>query len=872
MHTKTLFNVIIILCHLTGLAQIGGDDRGSLLLNGVDQYLETPTIENSTGDFTVTLWIKPANQTSTSVQTIVSKAGDDSRWAINLLANNQLEVVMNSSTLAASFRSNGYLSNEVWRHIALVHNSGETTLYIDGIPIGQNITTGFNDTRGKLTIGALDNTTQPEQFFKGGIDELLFYTDALSVNQLRYFMNQEVIQEDSKAIGVIVAPVSMMDLPEWNSLQAYYNFNENYPEPAIIDHSSNTYDIDTRLFNYSKEAQQAPLPYQSINHGDWNNQDNWNNGSANFLPSSNRVINGKNITVNWNIVSINHDIEVSNNVSLTSLSQQGYSLTLNNDSALEIYNYLLINGSINLRGESQLIQPQGSLLDPGSAGVIKRSQQGSGNTYTYNYWSSPVSNTGLGVVNGGFQLQQVKRDGTNPTQDRPLNFTGPDISNGAPARDNQSATVSSKWIYTYANEPSGIYSNWQFVGQEGFLLLGQGYSMKGTGSSSDQNYTFVGMPNNGPINLPANAGNDYLIGNPYPSAMSADQFIKDNPALEGTLYYWEHQPGNSHDVNDYDGAYAMYNLSGGVPNATLGSGSALINGNGSIAKIPGPFIPVAQGFFVIVKDDGNITFNNSQRVFKKENESNGVFMSAPSRSFNAAQAQYEQQEDTRTKLRIGFDSPGLVHRQLLLTIDPGASQGYDLGYDGIQFDSQNDDMAFDLQGSRLSIQGIPAISENTELPLHVRLTNFGTIKIGLDHIENLDSNQAVYLKDAIAETVHNLRESTYESPFLFRGEYRSRFSLIFKNPETLSNQRLDGAVGIDIFTPTDGTIVINKTDSEVVISEYILFNMLGQRVTTGPIDSNGLKTVIQADQMARGAYVLQMKGPHNSYSRKVILQ
>lgn len=88
--------------------------------------------------------------------------------------------------------------------------------------------------------------------------------------------------------------------------------------------------------------------------------------------------------------------------------------------------------------------------------------------------------------------------------------------------------------------------------------------MKGTGAStSDQNYVFVGKPNNGDIDLTVFDGNIYLVGNPYPSALDAHEFINDNPDLDGTIYLWEHWGGNSHQLQLYQGGYAMYNLSGG---------------------------------------------------------------------------------------------------------------------------------------------------------------------------------------------------------------------------------------------------------------------------------------------------------------------
>ncbi|MBF4986557.1 MAM protein, partial [Nonlabens mediterrranea] len=162
------------------------------------------------------------------------------------------------------------------------------------------------------------------------------------------------------------------------------------------------------------------------------------------------------------------------------------------------------------------------------------------------------------------------KDGTYVNNPRDLNFTNYNTRDGAPGTASTAATISSRWLYKYGNQTGGQYSNWQLVDQNTNLNPGEGWTMKGTGSggtADEQNYVFVGKPHNGDIDLPINNGNDYLVGNPYPSALDAHEFINDNPNIDGTVYFWEHWGGNSHQLQQYQGGYAMYNLSGGLGNA-----------------------------------------------------------------------------------------------------------------------------------------------------------------------------------------------------------------------------------------------------------------------------------------------------------------
>ena len=143
-----------------------------------------------------------------------------------------------------------------------------------------------------------------------------------------------------------------------------------------------------------------------------------------------------------------------------------------------------------------------------------------------------------------------------------------------------------------------------------------------------------------------------MIGNPYPSAIDAEEFILDNMSIadggnnatgtifNGALYFWDHfGEQNTHNLAGYVGGYATRNLTGG---AVAISNDARINNNlTSGTKVPGQYIPVNQGFFVstlidgfdndngtplITVDGGDIVFNNSQRVFATEDGSTSMFM------------------------------------------------------------------------------------------------------------------------------------------------------------------------------------------------------------------------------------------------------
>ena len=90
------------------------------------------------------------------------------------------------------------------------------------------------------------------------------------------------------------------------------------------------------------------------------------------------------------------------------------------------------------------------------------------------------------------------------------------------------------WLYKFYG-PADAYNAWEKINETTPLQAGEGFTMKGPAGTisiaTRFNYVFKGLPNNGDILLDLDKiGGDVerLIGNPYPSAIDAKEFILDN--------------------------------------------------------------------------------------------------------------------------------------------------------------------------------------------------------------------------------------------------------------------------------------------------------------------------------------------------------
>jgi hypothetical protein len=568
--------------------------------------------------------------------------------------------------------------------------------------------------------------------------------------------------------------------------------------------------------------------------------------------------------IDWNIVETNHNVNTTRNVKVLGLMNNTNELSVNADNSLTITHYLLINGVVDLDGESQLIQTNGSDFDTASSGYLERDQQGEGNKFRYNDWSSPVYTAT--DVNGNYAtIQAALKDGTNPASPGTITYTSGYDGATSPF------TLSTYWMYKYANLTDDSYSSWNHIGSTGAVYAGEGFLMKGPGNpgASDQNYVFEGKPNNGDINLTVAAGNDYLVGNPYPSAIDADQFIDDNVnATTGTLYFWEHYGGDTHNLAGYQAGYATYTKAGGV----LAAAHPSVSNLGTATKIPGRYIPVSQGFFVVGDaDGGTIQFNNAQRIFVKEATGTSVFMKTAKGKGNKSSSNTSNNQivDTRPKFRIGFNSPQIDHRQLLLTIDKNATDAVDWGYDAEIYEIIADDMYWMIGDKKYVIQATNTISKDKEIPLGIVSVAGGNITIKIDSLENITDNLKVYLKDKDLNQLYDLSAGPYQTT-LPPGEYLNKYAITFKANSTLSVGNEELKQDIVVFMDNSNKMIHIKNQQSKLIKQVILYNMLGQKIRMW--NSNLTSENIQLNiNTSPGVYLAQVVTNSGKTTKKIVI-
>ena len=842
-------------------------DSHTLFFDGRNDYVEDANVINGWANATLMAWIK-IEPGATGDRVVVGQN------SFNIMVTNggRLKVETNSISL----EGDSALPENVWVHVGATYNSATSSfvIYVNGHPLKSTSVSGsLASDATSFTIGRTPNTDT--RYFEGEIDEVRLFNEALSETSFQRMVYQELSNTNFNQ-GAIV-PLDIDVANTFNTSLVRYFKMDTFKGDIVDDATTLTIDVGTgaRLYNIKNiYFQTAPLPYETKAVGSWNSTNTWLHGDV-------WDIDAEATNQDWSIVHVKHSLTTATRHATAGLIvDAGVELSIQSDVELNNSWYLNLAGIIDLEGESQLIQTENSVLE--ATGSIERDQQGTENLYTYNYWSSPVhtSNPNADIDgNETYTVASILRDGEDTNNPGSISFVGGYDGNNTTSP----IQIADYWIWKYSNNQSDSYSLWEHVGSTNPIKVGEGYTMKGPGTgsvSTDKNYVFQGTPNNGDILLPITAGNDYLIGNPYPSAIDADIFINDNldsagGALNGTLYFWEHFGGGSHIYREYQGGYGTYNLSGGAP-AIAGSHTAsdpAVSGLGTGTKTPTKNIPVGQGFFVTATSSTDIKFNNNQRTFATEtNSSTSIFLRGTAQKTTTATTD-SSLEDLRTKLRLNYNSPNGYIRQLLTTIDENATIQNDRGYDAPLIEDNEEDMFWTIGDNSFVIQGIDEATETTALPLSVKTQTAGEVVISLAELKYPTDGFELYLKDNLTQTYHDLLENSSYTTSVEEGITANRFEIVFAKPtNTLGisdNEITQDAVSM-YYNPSDAAIHITNPDS-FSIENITGTNILGQNVLNKILNSSDKNITLPAN-LTLGIYIFTIETDHSTITKKMIIK
>jgi hypothetical protein len=558
-------------------------------------------------------------------------------------------------------------------------------------------------------------------------------------------------------------------------------------------------------------------------------------------------------------VVFDDDLLISSNIDACSvLVKSGRTVTVASDIYLTVLNEVVVEAGANLIFEDKASLVQ--INNVANTGNIEYNRIASVKKLDYVYWSSPV------LGNGGVSGFNINNLSANPTE-----INGPKYKWNTLLNNNNG---------TGGNISQGIWVN----ANANLMESGRGYIVRAPNSFSEtinQPYQALisGVPFNGDLNYPIYRGDytgtDYigvngqtitnlddnfnLIGNPYPSAISAARFIfRNTPANGGSIIggvrVWTH--GNSPSTvfqNPFYGSFAYnYTANDYIIYTLLGS-------NCCPALEDDFMIGAGQGFFVQMQDGTAASdFAYFDNTMRSKNFTNSNFY----RTSNSI----ELTDFTIDKHRIWIDllDENLTSSRILLGYAEGATLGLDDLFDATTKEISALQIYSFAEEIKTTTQARPIpFDSNDEVSIGVNIPATGQYTIALADIDGLFNYTPIYLKDNLLNLIHDLKISPYQFQTEI-GVFNNRFQLVYQN-NNLSQP--------DYYLSTVTTVVksneIHIKSSVEEINEITLFDLTGRKIYQKKINTKD--TVLSDLKIANQTILIQLKMADNQLLTKKII-
>jgi hypothetical protein len=598
------------------------------------------------------------------------------------------------------------------------------------------------------------------------------------------------------------------------------------------------------------------------------------------------------------------------------------------------------NSNIYLRDGAQLVQS--GTEKNSDLGRLSVYQEQTGNEYEYSYWASPVGlSTTDNPQLGGLNPTVLKNDESLTAWriiKKPASAAINEIGFSMYPMDDYiydstTSVLSSYWINTTVNAYS--YSQWSQEGRTGFIAPGYGFTMKGTPGStatSGNVLEFKGRPNTGIITVPcvwngtSVAQTDYdgllpsqvesLVGNPYPSSIDLKLLFVDpanltghnrNVFLEQAIYFWEdsglathlmanyeggyavYEPGDLTDIND-DGSYARakfrkFNINGS------GGGTGSNNGNGNVGFSTNYNAPyhyrryaaIGQGFMVRNIDGnvgGNVTFDNSMRVYiKQDNTGGGAIFN---KSSNTSSESSDINENTIAMSHNGLDYNDIVNNP---TIVPeirihslindtyynesviafranGSETIFKPGFDAkIAQKLKTDTYLITGTNKELAIKSI-AYDVDAKIPFGIIAEDdLSTFSITINSLDNVSDNVDVYLYDNLNNSYTDIRNGTFDIT-LDAGTYNDRFEVVFKNAsqeqEELEITEEEIVNSFNVYQNNTNNVLTIKNPKAYIVKSFMMFDVTGKLIYNKTNLGNNEEYTFPTSSLSNGMYLTKV--------------
>ena len=546
------------------------------------------------------------------------------------------------------------------------------------------------------------------------------------------------------------------------------------------------------------------------------------------------------------VIAENYNTATGNIVACSLTVEIGATLTIGAAQYVEVQTHITNNGSIIVESEYDIPTDKVSM---GSIVQVLDNGTATNNGTINVQYTTPYMVPKTFVVVGSPMTAETRNGAFAPGYDFFNHLTenfvpNPDVALQFPSAENFADDNKDNWLrYSGAVNPG-----------EGYILRPQ---LNGTDGNKTYDFTFEqGTLHTGNIDFTVKYNSDKnsspnVLANPYPSAISADDFIIENPLVD-EVYFWNPlTPPNAglpgaYNMNFSMEDISMYNLMGGTAAASDPTGTA---------TVPSGFISTAEGFGFKATGAGTAHFTNAMRVTENNTTAPRPIPDNNDRVWvTVKNAQYQMQNTT------------------LLGFSELATAGLDQGYDSRRLATVVSLYTHLGDGNKeLGIQSRESFEDGAKV-----LMGFSTLldanleyTISVMNIEGPNlSDATVYLIDNELNILTNLNEDNYTFK-ADKGTYNNRFTIQFKAETILGNQQQE--LANIMLIPNPAKDVLNISNPQLLDLESLeIYDIRGRLVQTANLRAMGTVKQIDIQQLASASYFVKIIGKDGQITKRLL--
>ncbi|MEI6767218.1 MAG: T9SS type A sorting domain-containing protein, partial [Bacteroidota bacterium] len=350
-----------------------------------------------------------------------------------------------------------------------------------------------------------------------------------------------------------------------------------------------------------------------------------------------------------------------------------------------------------------------------------------------------------------------------------------------------------------------------------------GYALK---SNITSTYNYIGKPNTGAKTIAVTKNTSTmvdskkgwnLVGNPYPSTVN-----------------WDTAGWTKTNVND-----AIY-----IYNQTYANYASYVGGFGTNGGTK--YIAPGQGFYVVCNNiaGGTLGMTGSVRLHKVTS----FFKSAPTADYIRLTLNHKDIED-----------------DIIIRIDPEATSDFDGNFDAYKIVvpemSQLWSTTVSDREEYYSINTLPDVISNPDVPVSMVATEDGTYSIKATDFTSLSTQTGLFLEDLKTGAIVNLADAPVYTFSASVGDDANRFMLHFSPLNISSVETNDESGGTVIFpSPNKGSFTISCAKEIEGTSLIEIYNVLGEMIFTQKVNKlNNYE--ITFNEYSTGVYYAKIISP-----------